>query len=454
MSLLFLKNILLVILFTLFKLTITNVNLAQYAAKQNRAKDDLIIIEKRKRLLQSFLNRVKRHPILASEHIFHRFLETGVNWQEVLNTPPLSTLPKYPQFHANVATKGDPNSPNPTAPGALASLKKPDPKFVEAEQFTNKFSNVISGPISKSIVKLMKKSNDLSLDCAELGATYNGFSLTENDQLATSIETVGKAVDQTFLATGEMVNAIGGDVCEPIEEYVKYGDIIKKVIKFRHQHHLQVEYTADSLEGKRAYLLDLEAQEEESKKIAAALQKETESRDPYSDDESEYNEEELAANPNSQDLVPNAEVFEDQLAPSPRQQSRRESTSEPSTAPASTPAPAPAMPTPKRSTNILNIIGHTIQGLIDVNPEITRRNNISKTKETIIQLEEQLEQSTVDLKELSSAIQQDLDRFQTQKLEDFHEILSNFGKLHIAWCKKNLEAWQDAKNEINQIKVD
>lgn len=38
------------------------------------------MVEKRKRMLQKFLNRLARHEILSYEHVFHRFLEAGVSW--------------------------------------------------------------------------------------------------------------------------------------------------------------------------------------------------------------------------------------------------------------------------------------------------------------------------------------------------------------------------------------
>jgi hypothetical protein len=39
-----------------------------------------VIIEKRKRMLGSFLNRVATHPILSTEHIFHQFIDANVIW--------------------------------------------------------------------------------------------------------------------------------------------------------------------------------------------------------------------------------------------------------------------------------------------------------------------------------------------------------------------------------------
>lgn len=38
------------------------------------------MVEKRKRMLQTFLNRVAKHPELGRDHVFHRFIESGVVW--------------------------------------------------------------------------------------------------------------------------------------------------------------------------------------------------------------------------------------------------------------------------------------------------------------------------------------------------------------------------------------
>jgi hypothetical protein len=59
-------------------------SVADYAARPGKAKDDPKIIERRKRALQSFLNRVVCHPILAREHVVHLFLQAGNAWTDIL----------------------------------------------------------------------------------------------------------------------------------------------------------------------------------------------------------------------------------------------------------------------------------------------------------------------------------------------------------------------------------
>jgi sorting nexin-41/42 len=54
--------------------------LGDYAIKQAKAKEDAAMIAQRKRMLQTFLNRLGRHSVLSSEHVFHRFLDGEVSW--------------------------------------------------------------------------------------------------------------------------------------------------------------------------------------------------------------------------------------------------------------------------------------------------------------------------------------------------------------------------------------
>jgi sorting nexin-4 len=68
-----------------------------YAAKPGKAMQDPKIILKRKRLLQSFLNRVASHQVLRSCHSFHVFLMGDTPWSEVISVNP-PTLKKKPSI--------------------------------------------------------------------------------------------------------------------------------------------------------------------------------------------------------------------------------------------------------------------------------------------------------------------------------------------------------------------
>jgi len=51
-----------------------------YAAAPRKATEDVNIIDHRKRMLQSFLNRLAQHPILRRDHVVHRFLTGDASW--------------------------------------------------------------------------------------------------------------------------------------------------------------------------------------------------------------------------------------------------------------------------------------------------------------------------------------------------------------------------------------
>ena len=61
-------------------LTYEGLMTADYAAAPRKATEDVNIIDHRKRMLQSFLNRLAQHPILRRDHVVHRFLTGDASW--------------------------------------------------------------------------------------------------------------------------------------------------------------------------------------------------------------------------------------------------------------------------------------------------------------------------------------------------------------------------------------
>ncbi|KAG0090931.1 Sorting nexin, cytoplasm-to-vacuole targeting pathway/endosomal sorting [Podila epicladia] len=474
-------------------------SISNYANIQNKSKEDAAMVEKRKRMLQKFLNRLARHEILSYEHVFHRFLEAGVSWSELMHCPPISTLPKNPlnatltassssaSLTRSASVPNTPSSPQ-SSPGpgpsassqqiAPAPLRQPDPRFIDSEVFTQKFSNQLSGSMDRSQKKVVRKLGEIANDNSDLGATLNGFSLNESEcvPLANAIEKIGQAVDSSFMATTALMQALEINVNEPMQEYVQYASIIKSILKFRHQKHIQTESTADQLESKRLSLENLERMETEAKRIEDALKRERTSTSgstasasaarterPSGDDDAAgdfsgageegtfTNEPESMpedTNDTSEDHNPYARSSTATADPQPNPYAQL---------PPANPYAHAHVPTPigakRRSTrlNVFSALSHTIHGIIDVDPEATRRNNIGKTRDAIVQLEEQLETTNADLDKISRAVQGDLDRFQRQKIKDLRDILLAYAKAHKKWCQKNLGSWQEAKDNVEQI---
>ena len=224
------------------------------------------------------------------------------------------------------------------------------------------------------------------------------------------------------------MQALEINVNEPMQEYVQYASIIKAILKFRHQKHIQSESTADQLEAKRSSLDNLERMETEAKRIESALKgdrsgssssnvnnnptrsetatsQEPQSQSQLGGDEHSISEE--ATFTNEPEAVHDDEAA-DNFNPYARTSSTAAKTSAGSTdsngqvdttanpyaqlPPANpyahTHAPPSSGAVKRRSTrlNVFSALSHTLHGIIDVDPEATRRNNIGKTRDAIVQV--------------------------------------------------------------------
>ncbi|KAG1466308.1 hypothetical protein G6F46_008170 [Rhizopus delemar] len=397
-----------------------------YATLQAKIKDDLPMIEKRKRMLQTFLNRVAKHPELGKDHVFHQFLESTVTWSDVLHSPPLSTIPKNPLqmvLHRDVQMPTHTFNPVlasnliPT-PSAAYQLKKPDPRFEESEKFTFRIANHMSNNLDKSQRKVIRRLGELANDYAELGAVYNGFSLNESGTVANAIEKIGQAVDTGYTETGQMVTSLEGEFAEPIQEHAQFAHIIKKTLKFRHMKHVQVELIEEELENKKEHLNSLQNMENEARRLEEALTR-NKTIGPNAVDVDEIN------NP------------QEELIGASRVLSSRSSNSTWS----------------GRSMRVISAVGYTLQNIIDVDPEATRRNQIGMSKDAIHVLEEALNITNKDLNSVSTELQADLDRFQREKIHDMRDMMIAYAKIHIRYCQKNLKSWQEARAEVEKVEI-
>lgn len=167
--------------------------IGDYAVKQGKAKEDVVMIARRKRMLQTFLSRVARHPILSNEHVFHRFLEGEVSWvctyflfkdnsvethalvtqTEIANSPPVSLIPKN-ILKAPVHNPTDHSAAMAYAalpsPSAAHPLRRPDQRFLDSEAFTNKFASHVSGPMEKVTRRTMRRWSGACLGLRSSGA--------------------------------------------------------------------------------------------------------------------------------------------------------------------------------------------------------------------------------------------------------------------------------------------
>ncbi|KAI9492119.1 hypothetical protein BDB00DRAFT_830303 [Zychaea mexicana] len=446
-------------------------SLVDYAALQTRVKDDLPMVEKRKRMLQTFLNRVANHPELGLDHVFHRFLESGVAWSDVLHSPPLSQLPKNPlqmvvSKEANVqAHKYNTvlSSNLIPIPSATYVLKSPDPRFEESEKFTFRIANYMSNNLDKSQRKVIRRLGELANDYAELGAVYNGFSLNETGPVANAIEKVGQAVDASYTESAQMVTSLEGEFAEPIQEHSQFAHIVKQVLRFRHLKHAQMEMIEGSLESKKENLESLQRMESEARRLEEAISRErTIGSNAVDVDELNNNSsnDDIPGTMSSTTVNGNGYHHHDDMNsginnnnPYGSHPSLSSSSSPPSFQNDTHVGRRPATKTWASPVKMINAVGHSLQNIIDVDPEATRRNQIGKTKDAMDVLQEALEITRQDLAGSSTELQSELDRFQREKIKDLRDMLIAYAKIHIRYCQRNLESWQEARAEVDKIPI-
>ncbi|SCV74930.1 BQ2448_7959 [Microbotryum intermedium] len=411
-------------------------SLSSYAlsgTKPSKAKEDAALVARRKRMLATFLNRTLAHRVLGVDRTFRKFLDPEWPWNDVLHSPPVTQVPKNPLR----ASASDPTNAESLAlfsalplPSTSASLHNPDQRFLDSEAFTNKFSNHLGGTMEKVNRRLMKRWNEAAGDWADMGGGMNGFALRMGEDgsggLDDATERVGMAVDGYTSATNTMLQAWEKDFTEPLSEYTQFSAIIKQLLKYRHLKHVQYETTREVLENKRAALEELERSEVEAQRLEKALE-----RIRLGGDASVT----ATGGPTGSRLLSG-------------EGGETDGASAGSVPPVVTTSPR------KASTGFLGALSHTLSGIVDNDPEATRRNNITKTRESIAQLDAGIKALTTDLRYASSTIQADLDRFQRQKVNDLREMCLDLGKAHREWAQQNLEMWQSAKEAIEAIDID
>lgn len=411
---------------------------------------------------------------IKASSVFQRFLDPNSSWSEVLNSPPVSNLPK----NVLKAPPLDPSKESiahtylPIPPSSAKLRTQEDPAFKEAEQNAKEYENVIVNGLEKANQRIMKRYSDEAKDLSSLGARFNAFSLEENGALATSIEMVGQAIDSSYIATGTLVEALSSSFSEPLGESAQFASVVRSVLKFRRQKALQLEMTADSLANKKVSLASLEKVEQEAQRIQAYLYKDsfgetngavehspTTSR-VLTNDDNETLRNSISTGSNSSGGAANSGSAVSDTTPNlqptvPPAPSNEESAAFPPTHADAVPVARPIWKQKSAGGGFkipgIGKLNSAIHGIIDNDPETTRRNNISKIREQIAQLEEALAAAQTDVEEASGSVKADMERFQRTKEEDLRQMMRAYVQCHLEWAQNNLESWQRAKVEIEKI---
>jgi len=470
--------------------------MADYAAKPTKAKEDAGIIELRKRMLAVFLNRCRKMKDILEDGVFWRFLDPYTSWADVLNSPPISNIPKQilkappldtanpSQAHSYLpvpsssaklksggatSSSGTPVSPanNAAMPSAAAhttpgpaifgrfppetrdmSEEELDPYFVSFENSSKDLEHLLQGPMEKVNRRLLMHLGNWGEDMADLGARFNAFSLSEQTQtLAAAIEKTGQAVDSTYIATTELSSSLSASFSEPMRESAQFAGVVRSVLRYRVLKRIQEDMTKDELEKKRNLLESLERSEAESKRLEQHLSG-VNHMPPRTRSASNSSQRSSAESEGRQDE--DRTSIDSDFPPT-----HGETPSSAQGAPGNHSPPSTLHKKTASGNFVTNklfgSITHAFRGMADVDPEKTRRDQIGKTRDSMVQLEQALTVAEKDTKDASSGVLKDLRRFQSEKEDDLRRYMMEFAQCHIDWAKRNKAAWEEAKAEVENI---
>lgn len=265
-----------------------------------------------------------------------------------------------------------------------------DPYFINFEASTRELELLLQGNIEKVNRRTLSHLSSLSADLMELGARYNGFSLSEQSPtVAAAIERIGQAADTSYIETEELSAALGANFAEPMRESAQFASVVRSVLRYRVLKRVQEEMTRDELAKKKALLESLERSEQEAKRIDQYLNQATSTStatrssrsasasSATSSGQGEHDTSRTAEDTTSvdSDFPPTHGDISPQRSPSQANPYR-------DVPPAHRKSPSGNFVTNK----LFGRISHAIHGFADVDPERTRRDQMGKTKESLVQV--------------------------------------------------------------------
>lgn len=398
---------------------------------------------------------------------------------EVLASPPISTLPRHhlraPPLNPSEPTEAHQYLPLPSSNAKLRLGSSPpstshgnppgsfgrfpplnhnlaeselDPYFNSYETSTRAYEALLTGSIERVNRRILKRLSELSLDYHELGARYNAFSLSESGDLASAIELVGQASDTTYIATENLAAVLSNGFAEPLRESAQFAGVVQKVLRYRVMKRIQEDMTRDLLLQKRQMLESLEKSEMEARRIEQYLHGPQHSPATASASSSRD------ADVESIDSVDFPPTHSETSPPPPQRRKSTSHTPAPGTSHKKSQSYSPNPATPSATSIFAKGFGklnYAIHGIVDVDPERTRRDNIGKTREMLVQLSGAEKAVEKDVEEAGRAVLKDLRRFQAEKVKDLKHVMREYARVQIEWARKCMEVWEEAGREVEKI---
>jgi hypothetical protein len=287
------------------------------------------------------------------------------------------------------------------------SERELDPYFVNFEASSGELEALMQGSMEKVNKRTISHLGAFAEDMGDLGGKLNAFSLSEQSPtVAAAVEKIGQATDSTYIATMDLSTSLSSSFSEPMRESAQFAGIVRKVLRYRILKRVQGEMAKDELEQKKSRLEQLEKSEAEAQRLEHHLQQSgfgPSGDAPRRSTSSTRNERHEAERQDDTDSI-------DSDFP-----------------PGHTPGDS-ALPKKNGGGNFITnklfgSVTHAIKGVVDVDPERTRRDQIGRTKESVSQLEQALHVSEKDVRDASMGVLKSLRSFQHEKEDDLRKYM-------------------------------
>lgn len=455
------------------------------------------LVEHRKRLLTNFLNNCLNIPQIRNLEFFAKFLDPNANWADEINLI-TSQLPKD-IYHLNPenglkTSQIYSHLPSPTGNHSLSFLKplqnnskklgKKTGKFLNgtsiasssASTTTSSGNNNNNGGTSDSLnttrsdnntieddmlehgvtsssessphnkndrdrIKSLNTSNldninkkimdnfiGIANDYTELGTAFNSFSLMLADspiiraskakdtsdsddgaKLNITLDKMGQVFDRSYITINSLINDLETKFSEPLGEAVQYTEILNFIQKFHNRKIRQKKLLDNDIVDKKKTLKELLKAENESHKIENGINSDTVSKNSNY----QLNNNEDISNTVNQTSSNGFRMF-------------------------------PNMHSFKKITKY-------VSDIIDQNPELTRKQKISELQSKITILEKCQTIMLEDISYIADELNKNFDQFQHKQLRLIYDILLCYNGFLINWAKKNVDIWEEIKEEILKL---
>jgi hypothetical protein len=245
-----------------------------------------------------------------------------------------------------------------------------------------------------------------------MGAIYNALSLDEVGVMANAVEQLGLSNDETCLQMRHLVTQLEIEFAEHVQEYVQHAAIAKQSIRYWYMKQAQLEMIGEALVTKQTALHTLLKTEGQAERLQATMIGDgsggtggaggtgstgantgfgNENGDGYDDDDDDDGDDDDLYDIDTRSIEDGFSAVDTASTSLPSSRNGMHANNNDTDYPTAVSASAlrASRSQSKKWTSprkLLNAMSYTIQGMMDVDPESTRRNQIDGLRAAISQV--------------------------------------------------------------------